>query len=213
MSSNSAETGVLKYEDVVVAVDLSTAVAGELGKASTALRRTVNPLQMQVFWVPPTAVHVSLLYTARVREDLLPLVVDAVRLVAREAAPFSIRVKGLKLREEAGAQGEAVVKAIWANVTDGAEQLAALREKLKTSLAELDVETDAVTFLPHVPLGLLDQYRAAREFGSSFVEWQEKDFGSVPVNGLQVKRATPVSGGEKPFGVLADVPLGPGGNA
>lgn len=210
MDTSSPAVGTFKYEEVVVAAELNTPVCAELAKAVTALRRAANPLQMQLFWIAPSLAHVSLLYTARVREDLLPLVIDAVGMVAGDSQPITARIRGLKLFEETKG-GETTVKAIWAMVTDGADGLANIRAGIRKALSELQVDTDGVEFLPHVPLALVDQFKSAREFGSAFVEWQEKDFGEVQVRNLVIKRVTPAASGEKPFTVLADVPLGGGG--
>lgn len=207
MSDNNAADKLFEYEELVVAIDLPSLVCNELAQASLALKKTCSPLHMHVFWIPANIVHISMLYTARLRTDLREAFVEAVQQVARETGPFTVAIKGVQLYEEAGPEGAAVVKALWAGVEDDGA-LEALRIRLREALADWDLQLDDLQFQPHAVLALADQFRNTREFNSAFVEWQEKSFGEVRVDSLAVKVAQPNSGAtDGPFEVIGTAML------
>jgi 2'-5' RNA ligase len=194
------------YEELVIAVDLPTAVCNGVAQAQAALKRASNPLHMQWFWVPPNIAHVAVLYTGRVREDLVGQAVDAFRAATAQVEPFSLRLKGLKLYEE-GAETQQEVKGIWAMV-ENTEPLQQLRDKLFEAVINLDLEIDDLPFYPHVTVALADQFRNTREFSAAWMEWQGKDFGDVAVQALLAKRTDPHQGSvDRPFAVVAHLPL------
>lgn len=205
MSTDKPQADIFSYDEFVVSVDLSTDVCNQLQQAAAALKKTTNPLHMQVFWVPPNLAHISLLYTVRVREDLQAGVVDALRMAVEEVEPFKVRIRGLALHEETDGEGGQRVKALWARVVEG-EGLADLRTGMRASLADLNVQLDELDYTPHVPIALVDQFRNTREFNSAFVEWQDQDFGEVPVRAVLVKKANPREGTvSQPFSVVANL--------
>ena len=206
MSAKSGEAKLFSYEELVICLEISTPVCTELTRAGTALKKTIDPVHMQVFWIPPNVAHVALLHTASVRQDLVPMVTDAFGAVASGVEPFTVRLKGLTLREEEH-EGEKRTRAIWAGV-ENAEPLVALREALTTALGDLDVQNDPDPYLPHVPLALVDSFRNTREFSSAFVEWQDREFGEFEIKAVTVKKANPKEGtAEQPFTVIKELPV------
>jgi len=181
-------------------------VCGELTQAGTALKKIVNPLHMQVFWIPASISHVSLVNTGRIRTDLVPMVIDAVRSVLAETEPFTLSVKGMKLCEvEKG--DELFVRSIWALVEESSP-LADLRARVLEVFEEMDIQANRGDYEPHVPLALVDDFRNTREFSSAFVEWQDHGFGDIQVAALLIKKAETGEGsGGRPFAVLANLPF------
>ena len=207
MNEKSGADKLFVYEELVVAVDLPAGVCNELSQASMALKKTCSPLHMHVFWIPASIVHLSLVYSARLRTDLREAFMDVVRTVARQTGPFTVNIKGVRLHEEEGKDGTVAVKAIWAGVEDDGA-FAALRQRLRDALVEWDMQLDDLEFTPHVVLALADQFRNTREFTSAFVEWQDRSFGEVRVDGLVVKVAEPKPGvAEGPFEVVGNAAL------
>ena len=202
MSDNNAADKLFDYEELVVAIDLPSSACNELAQAALALKKTCSPLHMHIFWIPANIVHISMLYTARLRTDLREAFIEAVQEVARETGPFTVALKGVQLYEEAGSEGAAVVKALWAGVEDDGA-LGALRTRLQEALGDWDLQLDDLEFRPHAVLALVDQFRNTREFNSAFVEWQDKLFGEVRIDSLAVKVAQPRSGSiDGPFEVV-----------
>ncbi len=198
--------GLFKYEEVVVTVELPTAVCRQLTEAAVALRK-VTGTQASIFWIPTTVTHLSLLFTGRVREDLVSVLVGAWQPVVAAIPAFTLRAKGLQLYREGEGESE-VTKAIWAGV-ETSDELLALRQKLVETLETLEVQVAVEVFDPHVPLALADEFRNTREFSTVFSQWQMKDFGEIPVAALTVKVANPVQGDlDAPFTLKGTLPLG-----
>jgi 2'-5' RNA ligase len=207
--AKQAKEKLFSYEELVVAVDLPTAVCRTLTQAAAALRKTTNPLHMQMFWISPAVAHLAILRTARVRDDVVGPVADALKAAAAQAGPFAVKVKGLSLYEEAVEGKPKKVQAVWAGI-EGDDELLKLRGKLAEAVRELDVQLEPDPFLPHVPLALVDQFKSTREFNSAYVEWEKADFGEIKVSELLVKVANPKSGAasDRPFQIVATLPLG-----
>jgi len=186
----------------VAAVELSTPVCSELTRAGAAIKKTTNPLHMQMFWIPPNIAHVSVLHTGRVREDMVALVAEALEKVVSETEPFALKVLGLRLYEEGEEGREKRLRAIWAGIEDS-QPLLELRGRLVESLADFELQVDPDPYEPHVPLALVDQFRNTREFNSAFVEWQDRAFGEVRVEALLFKKANPTEGTtDEPFSTV-----------
>lgn len=210
MNEKTAEP-VFTYEELMVNIDLPTAVAQEVGLASAALQRATNPLQMDMFWVKPTQAHVTLLYTARVREDLFGVVKDKVAEVCSSTDVFAFRAKGLKLHEESRPNDESVVRGVWI-LLEPAESLRELRIRLQKALSEMDIDVDYLDFVPHIPLALTDNFKPTREFMTVVNDWADRDFGEISVRALLLKKTIPnPSNVEMPFTVIANVPVGKSG--
>ncbi|MBM4353595.1 MAG: 2'-5' RNA ligase family protein [Deltaproteobacteria bacterium] len=207
MSEHSGIKGLLPYEELVVAIPLPAAVCTRLGQAAAALRKTVNPVQMQLFWIPPTAAHISLLYSPRIRQDLVPAVVDLMKGAVAGCAPVAVHVQGLELHQEAGDGGTEAVTAIWARVSGG-DEIVALQARLAEVLGEIDAGFAPPRVRLHVPVALADEFRNTREFASAFVEWQDYDFGEVAVGKLEVLGANPRGGDkDRPFTTIETLPF------
>ncbi len=207
MSNDKAKTDILSYDEFVVSVDLSTGVSNQLQQAAAALKKTTNPLHMQVFWVPANFAHISLLYTVRIREDLQAGIIEALRGAVADVEPFKVNVRGLSLHEQEDGEGGQRVKAIWARVTE-ADGLLDLRARMRAALADMNVQLDDLEFTPHVAVALVDQFRNTREFNSAFVEWQDQEFGEISVQSLLVKKSNPKAGTvSQPFSVAANLSL------
>ncbi len=207
MNEQSSVKDLLPYEELVVAVELPSAVAARLGQAAGALRKTVNPVQMRIFWIPPTVSHISLLYTPRIRTDMVPTMLELMKGAVAGTAPVTLRIRGLELHQEAGEGEPESVNAIWARVV-GAEALSGLQSSLADVVGEIDAGFAPPDIRLHVPVALADEFNNTREFASAFVEWQDYDFGEVVVNQLAVLRANPRQGDkDRPFVAIDTLPF------
>jgi len=208
VSEQASIKEALPYEEMVVSVEIPAPVAARLSQAAGALRKAVNPVQMRLFWVPPTVAHISLLYTPRIRTDLVPTIIELMKGAVSGTAPVTLRVQGLELHQEP-VEGQAAdaVNAIWARVA-GAEGLAALQTRLADMVAEIDAGFSPADIRLHVPVALADEFGNTREFASAFVEWQDYDFGEVAVDRLSVLRANPRQGDkDRPFVTIDTLPF------
>ena len=207
MNAKAGKEKLFGYKELVVVVDVPTGMCSVLAQASAALKKTCNPLHQQIFWIPANIVHLAVLHTGRVREDLVSVVGDYVKKAVAEMPGFTIKVAGLKLYEDKPGGGEKAIKAIWA-VVENHGRLTELRQKLVEELQEIDVQLDPDPFEAHVPLALVDQFRNTREFDSAFVEWHDHDFGTIKVDSLQLKVANPAEGTmDRPFSVARTISL------
>lgn len=208
MSESKTEEKLFNYHELAVAVDLPTSLTNELQGAIDALSRVANPLHMQIFWIPARLSHLAVLYTVQVREDLISLVVDALRAPVGDRSSFRLPTAGLILAPEPVAEGESLPpQAIWLKI-GATEELVSLRQALKEALQGVDVDADGLEFAPHVPLALIDSFRDTREFTSVFADWKDRDYGELPVQALLLKKTLPVEGNtEHPFEVIANLTL------
>jgi 2'-5' RNA ligase len=131
--------------------------------------------------VPEGNMHITLKFLGDVGEDKLPAINAIIDKVAERAA-FSFKVKGI------GAfPSEMDPHVIWAGA-EGAEALKAMAGELDEALAALGFAREERPFSAHITLAR-SRDRGARLAYSGLAEFREKEFGTVPVNSLHLKKS------------------------
>ncbi len=99
-------------------------------------------------WVPPTNVHLTLFFLGDVAVGRLPVIREALAVVARNVAPFPFEVRGLgafpHLRRP---------RVLWVGVAERAGRLALLHRAVNEVLAQVGFEPETRPFHPHLTLG------------------------------------------------------------
>ncbi len=103
----------------------------------------------EVKWVEPESMHVTLLFLGEVDDRELHSVCRAVKEVAAKEPPFVLRVSGVGAFPTPRRP-----KVVWAGITDGAEELKRLHERLEAKMLDLGCyRTEDRDYTPHITLG------------------------------------------------------------
>jgi 2'-5' RNA ligase len=130
-----------------LAVDVGT----EVRKRAAALQQQLARTGVEVKWVAPDQMHLTLLFLGDVNELDLVKVCRAVKEVAATEPPFPLRVAGV------GAfPNNRRPKILWGGVTDGADALRRIYGALEARLIDLGVyRKEDRDYTPHLTLGRL----------------------------------------------------------
>jgi len=160
-----------------VAIEISP----EVRSRAAQLIARFSPTSAKVNWIDPHNLHMTLKFLGEVDLRESPQVCAAVGEAMAELPPFSIRVAG------AGAFPDLQrPRTVWLGVTEGAEELIALHERLETSLVKLGFRQEQRRFRPHLTIGRVRGLSGAAELGELVARHQDFDAGISDVDEVVV---------------------------
>ena len=132
---------------------IRTFVAVEIGdqirRTAVALQQRLAGVAPEVRWAAPESLHVTLLFLGEVDDREVVDVCRAVQAVAAGEPPFPLRVSGVGAFPTVRRP-----KTVWAGITDGAENLRRLYERLEARLLDLGCyRKEERAYTPHLTLG------------------------------------------------------------
>ena len=145
LTEKSAD-GTSKQLRLFVAVELPEATLRALVETIEALRR-VAPGDA-VRWVRPEGIHLTLQFLGATEEDRVPLIRTALRLAARDAAPFDVTPAGV-----GSFGGRANLRVVWVGLGDDGGALAGVAGLVQAAMEPLGYEREQRAFNAHLTLG------------------------------------------------------------
>jgi 2'-5' RNA ligase len=129
-----------------IAVDLSPGVRA---KAAQLIRKlSFFDDDVQINWVEPQNMHITLKFLGDVPDYDVPQAIRQVQAAAEGFGEFTIRCGG------AGAFPSIdKPRTVWLGLTEGADELEELKDRLDDSLAKMRFPRENRRFAPHVTLG------------------------------------------------------------
>jgi 2'-5' RNA ligase len=131
-----------------VALEPDDEVRAGLVAAAAELRRAAGPLERQVRWAAPAALHLTLRFLGDVAEPAVEAVARAVAEAAAAGRPLALQIRG------AGAfPSPSRARVLWLGLEGDLAPLAALAAGLSTRLVAAGVPPEARPFSPHLTVG------------------------------------------------------------
>jgi 2'-5' RNA ligase len=116
-------------------------------EALAAIRQAAPP-RSPVRWVAPQSIHLTLKFLGQIEPPVLDSVRGALSSFPWNLAPFAFTLSGV------GAfPGTGRPRVLWVGVTDGAERVVALAEKVEQALGPLGLPREERAFSPHLTIG------------------------------------------------------------
>jgi len=170
-----------------VGLRISVSTANALAGAAETLARRARDAGIDIKWVAPVNLHVTLKFLGWTRGDTIGAVRDAVSEASRQTPRFTIKVQRL------GAFAS-VDKAnvLWAGVEEQSGALAALAKRIDERCATLGFAAEKRSFHPHVTLGRLRETRPLREV---VLPLSEQMFGDTRVDSMTLFESETKSSG------------------
>jgi RNA 2',3'-cyclic 3'-phosphodiesterase len=160
-----------------VAVEISP----EVRSRAAQLIARFSPTSAKVKWVDPHNLHMTLKFLGEVDLREAPQVCAAVGEATADLPPFSIRVAG------AGAFPDLHhPRTVWLGVTEGADEMVALHERLEASLATLGFRREQRRFRPHLTIGRVRGLPGAADLEQLIARYQDFDAGLADVDEVVV---------------------------
>src|SRR5262245_12320432 len=128
---------------------IAVEIGADIRESAVALQETLAKTGAEVKWVTPESMHVTLLFLGEVDDRELPAVCRVVKEVAAAEPPFPLRVSGVGAFPTPRRP-----KILGAGITDGADDLTCLYDKLEAKLLDLGCyRKEERGYTPHLTLG------------------------------------------------------------
>jgi RNA 2',3'-cyclic 3'-phosphodiesterase len=180
-----------------VAVAISDDVRRRLAEEQARLRRT----GARVSWVAPENIHLTLAFLGDVFPERIAGIGAALTRIGAATVPFEFAVAGLGYF---GSQRSPRV--IWAGITEGAEALGVLQQRVDRALRELDFTLEDRPFKPHLTFGRVRAPGGADELAARIDAARDVACGTVAVDRVLLMRSELRPAGPI-YTVLHDAPL------
>lgn len=137
----------MKHLRIFAAINVSVPSVRKLAELQRMLRSGQSP-ELNIGWVPPANLHVTLKYYGNLVPEQVEGVADAARQAARGVAPFDVAARGLGVFPKPEKP-----RVLWVGVTEGLEPLTALQSRLEETSEGLGFAADSRPFKGHLTLG------------------------------------------------------------
>lgn len=185
-----------------IAVDIDEGVRSR----AAALQETLARAGVEVKWVEPENLHITLLFLGEVVDKEVPAVCQAVAEVAARHGRFDMSIRG------AGCFGNPRrPRTIWVGVGDGTQELTALHDDLEPPLLALGCyRREDRQYTPHLTLGRVKGERGGDALAAALAKQAGWRGGQVHVKELLVLSSELRPEGPE-YTVLSRARLGSGG--
>jgi 2'-5' RNA ligase len=129
------------------------------------VRAAADPAVRDVRWVRLDGLHLTLRFIGPVPDSTLPAIVDAMKQAAARIAPFDVAI------EDAGAfPSTGRPRALWLDVVDGGDELAASAALLDDELAGAGLERTTRPYRAHLTVARSDGVRSGADVARRLIE-------------------------------------------
>ncbi len=174
-----------------IAVPLPPAIIQQLADVQRRLRRGCP--EQAISWVKPENIHLTLFFLGDILPERQVPVEAALRVVARNARPFTFSVQGVGAFPNLNRP-----RVIWIGLEEPTGQLALLHRAVNEAIANVGFQPEDRRFSPHLTLARIRQ-RASREdaqaVGEAIRRAEVGPLGDAPVEEMILFRSVLKSSG------------------
>lgn len=181
---------------------VACSVGEEVRRSASRILEELSGIRADFKWVRPESLHVTLKFLGNVASDKIDSVCAALREISCEAAPFSVEFRGI--RAFPGFRNPQVV---WAGVTEGAQELGFLAQRVDEALGTLSFPRETRRFTPHVTLGRRRSARGIDELCKLMATLRDRPLGRNEIREVLLMKSTLRPEGAV-YQCLASFPLG-----
>lgn len=119
----------------------------DIGRALAALQKRLGGHGLNLRWVRPQNIHLTLKFLGDIEADRIPAISAAMQGVADASPAFQLAVQGLGVFP-----GIRRARVLWTGLGGATEELLALHRRLEDALADLGMERENRPFKGHLTL-------------------------------------------------------------
>lgn len=164
-----------------IAILLAPEIQEKLGE----LRRRLRSADLQVKWVAPENIHLTMKFLGDVRTDRLEEIAAALQSVAAGCRPFEISVAGTGVFPD-----KRRPRIIWAGVREGEEELLRLARLIEDACVQAGCRKEERGFIAHLTVARVKEMRYPQEFFAKAQKCEEQEFGRMAVRKISLMKST-----------------------
>lgn len=162
------------------AIEIPCTIQDKLAQIQDFLRKRIR----RASWVNPKNIHLTLKFLGEVEHTQLDTVEAAIRKVAMDHSPFSMRIGGI------GAfPNLARPRVVWCGVKDGSAEISELANEINLELDRCGYPRDERAAYPHLTIARIKERMDLRPFTDAFQQYEEIDGASMAVEEVTIVRS------------------------
>lgn len=131
-----------------IGAELADRVKKEAAAVSVLVRQRLREASgLDVRWVPPENLHITLCFLGEVADERGPAIADALDRPTFTVQPFALALRGLGCFPPAGPP-----RVFWIGVASGVTEMQRIHRELAARLAPLGFEPERRAYAPHVTI-------------------------------------------------------------
>ncbi len=169
-----------------IALELPPLLKGKIEALQTAL---TSPA-IDVRWVRPEGIHLTLKFLGAVGEEKIPEISHLIVQCASAISPFNLAVGSL------GAfPNEHNPKVIWVGAHDASGNVSALQQSLEKKLATIGFKEETRPFSPHLTLGRVRSPKGKKELAEKLAQHKNHECGTCKAREIVLFKSDLTPGG------------------
>ena len=161
-------------------------ILGEVAQEIVAIQhKLAAAIGASVRWTKPEQLHLTLRFLGSVREEQIANLTPALERACSGVAPIELMLSNLGCFPS-----RSQPRIIWAGVSNGAQELTQLAERVRTGTATFGDSRDSKPFVPHLTIGRSkDPGSSDRRVGEIIYSENPKRFGMLHVSELRLMKS------------------------
>ena len=157
--------------------------------------------EVDVKWIIPENLHLTLKFLGSTPEDLIPAIGKSLLEVASSSDPFYIRIYSTGVFPN-----KKYPKVIWVGM-ETSEVLGRLRGDIEDEMSKLGYKKEGKEFRPHLTIGRVRSPKGMINIITELENFKDKDFGTITVDSIKLMKSELKPKGAK-YTCLRDSPVG-----
>ena len=166
-----------------IAVNVGVAAVRAIADEEARLRRAASARGLDVRWVAPQNLHVTLAFLGQVTEPMVAAIEDGLEPISRKLAPFELVAKGLGVFPDA-----ARPRVVWVGLVDPSGTLVRLHAAVSEVLGRMGFDLEDKPFRSHVTIGRV-KGGDGELLAACLAEAGEKTYGAFNVRDVACYRS------------------------
>jgi 2'-5' RNA ligase len=166
-----------------IAVNIGLTVLRTVAEEQSGLRRKVGERGVDVRWIAPQNLHVTLSFLGQVTEPMVAAIQDGLEPVVRTIAPFEVTAAGLGVFPD-----EHHPRVVWVGLRNEGGALGRLHDGISEVLARMGFNLDEKPFRSHVTIGRVKSGDGAI-LAACLAESGERTYGAFTVREIACYRS------------------------
>jgi RNA 2',3'-cyclic 3'-phosphodiesterase len=166
-----------------IAVNIGVNAVRAIADEQARLRRATSARGLDVRWIAPQNLHLTLAFLGQVTEPMVAAIEDGLESIANKLVPFELVAKGLGVFPDARSP-----RVVWVGLDDARGNLVRLHAAISEVLGRMGFDIDDKPFRSHVTIGRVKEVDGGA-LETCLAEAGEKTYGAFKVRDLACYRS------------------------
>ena len=166
-----------------IAVNIGLNALRAVAEEQSGLRRRASERGVEVRWIAPQNMHVTLRVLGQVTEPMVAAIQDGLESILRTVAPFEVTAAGLGVFPDPRHP-----RVVWVGMRDEGGALGHLHEAISGVLVRMGFNLDEKPFRSHVTIGRV-KGGDGEALAACLAESGERTYGAFPVREIACYRS------------------------